>query len=276
MKTIQTTLGFLLFVIFITGCGPKFPHEIDYRVYNISEDSNLTKKYDNNTTANKMDINSTIDIRLSNVYIHDVFDSKLFDTEYSRQTNEIGIFINIYEYNNIVHKDINSTEDLSKYKMIYYSGNSAVQNLNLSFLPIYKDKYRGGDMAINIKIIEFDSEESKNLNGFYNTISTLTQNSIGAANPTTIILKQIGDSLFKAYGKDDMIGEYEFHLLSAEINNDNNSYLPILKQGDYIIQRVSKKKNEYQINWNTNKYKKEVKKLQGTENSYIVLTIIER
>ena len=319
-KLILGVIGIGL-VVLLSGCTALLGDKeyksgvVDYRmVHNKKEgkDSIVVKHYDFNQT-NSGDSYFTsgdyLDIRLSNIMYNRSFDPAWHQKNKNKLINNIGIFVTVKEINPI--SDLNDT--IYPDKTLIYADNVYVKaKANQSFTPIFFSKYHGGDLQLEINVVEFDNKDrdSNRYLPLLENIVKLSQNAINNGVLGKVVsttgkhylgmegLNKLGSSLLSSFSKnhDDLITSYKLNLIApGTVTNRDLHKLPYLKEGDIVFVRLEEGDvNNKTSNWKNFKFNSKEKIIEdeysnnkGTDNkgterkfkdyySYIVLTIIKR
>jgi hypothetical protein len=296
----------------ITGDKEYKSGVVDYRM--IKENSSgintiVLKAFDSNESKSYFTNGDIIDIRLSNIMYNSYFDPKLLRKNHNKLLNNIGVFVTVKE----IFIDDNLSDKIYTYpeNALIYTGNVYVKaNANQFFTPIYLSEYHGGDLQIELNVVEFDQQGkgSKRYMPLLSHIVELSQNVIRNNLIGKVIaeagknyfgmsdLNTLGSSLLNAFSKghDDLITTYKLNLISPKtIKNKNLHKLPYLKEGDIVfVRREAGDRNNKISHWKDFKYNpkektiediyeykdnnKKYTKLFKNYYSYIVLTIIKR
>jgi len=293
---------------------------VDYRMVTDKKDTHdknnsIIMKYfsynDSNVSKDSYFIeNDYIDIRLANIMYNIPFDPTWGKTNKNKLINNIGVFVTIKEINPM--SDLNDTTYPDN--TLIYVGNMYVKaKANQSFTPIYLAKYHGGDLQIQLDVVEFDKQgkDSNRYIALLNNIVELSRNAIsnGLIGKAVSLagkhylgmegINKLGNSLLTSFSKnhDDLITTYKLNLISANtVKNKKLHKLPYLKEGDIVFVRLkegdpnNKTSNWKKFRFNSDEkiiedcyeyklYKngnKKCKKLFKTYYSYIVLTLLKR
>lgn len=293
---------------------------VDYRMVEDRLDDSL----DNNASIvikhfgfeGSLDSNSTpyfikndyIDIRLSNIMYRESFDPSWGEENHNKLINNIGVFVTV--------KELTPTSDLnsSSYpnKTLIYTDNMYVKaKANQSFTPMYLAKYNGGDLEIQIDVIEFDKrgQDSNRYMALLDNIADISQNAItngliGKAISTTgkhylgmDKINELGGALLTSFsqGHDDLITSYKLNLISAgTVKNKSLHKLPYLKEGDIVFVRLKEgDPNNKTSNWKNFRFNSKEKIVKDCYEfytdknqkckrkfkdyySYIVITLLKR
>jgi len=316
MKYIQVSI--IMMALFFSGCNALLGDReyksgiVDYRMVKKKggKDSIIIKFFDFNYTEDKKESpyfedGDYIDIRLANIMYNDSFDPSWGEENKNKLINNIGVFVTINEI--MPTSDLNDT--IYPDKTLVYMGNMYVKaKANQSFTPMYLAKYHGGDLQLQIDVVEFDNKDkdSNRYVALLDDIVKLSQNAIsnGLIGKAVNVagkhylgmrdINKLGNSLLNSFSNnhDDLITTYKLNLISSKtVKHLNQHKLPYLKEGDIVfVRRVEGDKNNEitkwkQFNFNTKtkvieeKYKEEGKtdeKLFKEFYSYIVITLLKR
>ena len=253
MKKFKFALGISLVVLMSSCSAIRGDREyksgiVDYRM--VKDDggtgSVIVKHYSaddsNNSYFTKDDY---IDIRLSNIMYNDNFDPAWLQKNHNKLVNNIGVFVTIKEIN----FDSNLTDTIYPDKTLVYTDNVYVKaKANQSFTPIFFSKYHGGDLQLEINVVEFDKKD-KDSNRYLpllTNIVKLSQNAIsngliGKAVSTAgkhylgmEELNKLGSSLLNSFAKnhDDLITSYKLNLIAPHtVKNKSLHKITLFKRG---------------------------------------------
>jgi hypothetical protein len=309
-----------MIALFFSGCNALLGDReyksgvVDYRMVKDNKDGNesIIIKYfdfnDTNVSENPYFIkNDYIDIRLANIMYRDNFDPTWGEENHNKLINNIGVFVTIKEVAPMV--DLNDTTYPDK--TLVYMGNMYVKaKANQSFTPIYLAKYNGGDLQMQIDVVEFDKQgkDSNRYVALLDDIVTLSRNAIsngliGKAVSTAgkhylgmEDINKLGNSLLTSFSKnhDDLVTTYKLNLISSEtVKNKSLHKLPYLKEGNIVFIRLKEgDANNKVSNWKKFKFNRDekiiedcyeyekntktCKKLFKDYYSYIVITLLKR
>lgn len=244
--------------------------------------SKLVKFYTSNNSATfeKGDI---LEIRLQNLIINQLFET----FKNSKQKNELGIFITVYEkpINDFTKGSLQKAKEKADKtkadrRLVYKSApRKPFVPLNQSNTLIYRTKYQGGDLYLKVEVVEFDTNTIKNYGEIINTIIETSKTlNLEAPSTYTKAIDKLSKNILK-YTKDDLILSYETELLKAYSTSSVNKQ-QFLREGDIVFVRDSQNARNFNINQIV-KYNYNRKTLQFTDDkddirSYLVLSILKR
>jgi len=288
-------------ILFFSGCSSLFQgynYKAGIEDYRIPNDENKTEiitkffEYNKNNSNTYFEVNDTIDIRLSNIMFSELYDFNIGKND-NKRSNHIGIFVTVKEINNFSPMKDDSNISTPEKALIYVDRIYTKAYANQAFTPIYIQKYHGGDLQLQLDVIEFDTDKkSSRFFPLLEEISKLSKKAVTSQlNGLNMkYLNDLGGTLVDSFltAHNDLVTSYKFNFIApSSVLNKDEKYLPYLREGDLVlVKRKAGDKNNAISKWKDFKYDFKLKKIkpnykntQGEFQDYyssIVLTFIRR
>ncbi len=283
-------LPFMFLSIFASGCATNTEYQYytgttDYRI--TSSNSTFAEKFYETPTSTCLNAGDTFDIRLQHVVFNQIFESKL-QKSLGDNESELGVFLSVSESPAIASDSQAATQSTagsdkdstkSQNRRLVYTSYPREKHALLNQINslIYKGKYQGGDLQLELEIVEFDKKESQLLKEVLTTLVAAGKEAYSPTIPAQYsnLLDKLGQSLISASGRGDLIATFKMDFLSCGSTTEEKQIF--LSTGDlvFVRQPQSVPFDWNKISVNTDKTVSFSDAELGPQ-SYVTLSIIKR
>ncbi len=258
-------LGGILILPTLNGCtlltDEKYDHysgRTDYRYTSDNRIDNSTAKgfrskffTENEQSLECIKPGELVDIRLQTVIIDQIIESR-YKKRLGDKENELGIFISLKETPLSQVKDkaeeqkVLNIED----KLVYASTpRQKNNNINAVNLLAHRWEYKGGDVTLTLKVLEFDSSEFQKLHPILETLAEKAAGEFASLinEKYTQLIHDLGKALLSGYGRDDLITYYKMDFLGCNTLRNTQNQIHF-SEGDIVFLRHSQ--NDPKNQWN--------------------------
>lgn len=248
----EKLLSLICLSVFILGCATNTEYQYytgttDYRIKPGSE--SFAEKFYPTSQSTCLNKGDTFDIRLQQAVFNQIFESQL-QKSLGDKESELGVFLTVIENPSIAveaqdgtpkasgKKNDEETSTAQNRRLVYTSypreKNALLNQINSL---IYKGKYQGGDLHLELQIVEFDKKESQLLKEVLATLVAAGKEAYSPAIPSQYsnLIDKLGQSLLSATGKDDLIATFEMDFLACGSTTEEKQIF--LSTGDLVFVR---------------------------------------
>ena len=245
-------IGIIFILLTILGCVTTEDYQLytgrtDFRISNNNNEFQ-NKFYNGHDTIEITEPcfsnNDIIDIRLQSVVFNQIFEGKV-QRMFGNRENELGVFVTIYEREIISSQqnlnDPGNSTNISNgapERRLVYSSFPRESNAPLNQINnlVYQGVYRGGDLHIQIQVVEFDKGENKVLGSVMETLVSASKTQY-ASIPSIYsdLLDSLGRSILSSIEKDDLIATFDMEFIPCGSTSSPKQIY--LKTGDLVFVR---------------------------------------